>query len=66
MNTVRIYLPYGAHLRFEGVDSIRNYLPDYISFLYKPKDHNGEMKKGKAEAVFALKCICGYSMEEGS
>jgi hypothetical protein len=64
MNTVRIYLPYGANLRFEGVERITSITPEYIAFRYQPRDEKGFAKKGKAEAIFCTRVICGYSMEE--
>lgn len=64
--TVRIYPPYGAHLRFEGVDRITSLSTDWISFMYQPRGDNGLPRKGKAEAVFCTRVICGYSMEESA
>jgi hypothetical protein len=64
MKTVRIFLPYGAHLRFEGVDSIQAATPDYIAFTYLARNEKGDTTDKKAHAVFCTRVICGYSMEE--
>lgn len=64
MNTVRIFLPYGAHLRFEGVEKIIALGTDYISFTYLARNEKGDATDKKAHAVFCTRVICGYSMEE--
>lgn len=61
--TVRIYLPYGAHLRFEGVDAINAPGPEYIAFTYMARDAKGNATDKSAHAVFCTKVICGYSVE---
>lgn len=62
MQTVRIYLPYGAHLRFEGVTGFLN-LGDCITFSYQRKDAKGFMVPGQASADFFKAVICGFSVE---
>lgn len=64
MKTVRIFLPYGAHLRFEGVDAINAASPEYIAFTYLARNEKGDATDKKAHAVFCTRVICGYSMEE--
>lgn len=66
--TLRIYLPYGAHLRFEGVSNIEAeaWQPN-VSFTYTPKDpKTGLPMKGTAKATFYHQVICGFSVEEGA
>lgn len=64
--TVRIYLPYGAHLRFEGVSDFQNQTL-CIAFSYQPKDpKTGLPAKGTAAAEFYKSVICGFSAEEGA
>jgi hypothetical protein len=64
VKTVRIFLPYGAHLRFNGVDKIQAPNPEYIAFTYTARDEAGNATDTKAHAVFCTKVICGYSVEE--
>jgi hypothetical protein len=63
MRTVRIYLPYGAHLRFDGVDKITAPNIEYIAFTYLARDEKGNATDRTAHAVFCTKTIAGYSVE---
>jgi hypothetical protein len=64
--TLRIYLPYGAHLRFEGVSNLAH-MSDGIQFTYTPRDpKTGLPMKGTATARFFKEVICGFSVEEGA
>lgn len=67
--TIRIYLPYGAHLRFEGCAKFVKLEPSpgvsgHIAFSYTARDSKGNVTTRKAVARFALDVICGYSVEE--
>lgn len=63
MKTVRIFLPYGAHMRFEGVDAINAPHPEYIAFTYLARDEKGNQTDRSGHAIFCTKVICGYSVE---
>lgn len=67
--TIRIYLPYGAHLRFEGCSKFEKFegrenWPGTIAFTYTARDQKGNVTTRKAAARFALDVICGYSVED--
>ncbi len=62
MSKVRVFLPYGAHLSFDGVDKITAPNPEYIAFTYVTRDDKGNAT-GKAHAIFCTKVACGYSVE---
>jgi hypothetical protein len=64
MKIVRIFMPRGAHLRFEGVTEVAE-RHGYVTFLYQPRDEQtGNPKKGKASATFYRDVICGWSEED--
>jgi hypothetical protein len=63
MSTLRIYLPYGAHLRFDGVEKVSAASVEYIAFTYTARDDKGNATDRKANAVFNTKTIAGYSVE---
>lgn len=67
--TIRIYLPYGAHLRFEGCSKFTKTepqpnVPGTITFAYTARDQQGNVTTRKAAARFSLDVVCGYSVEE--
>jgi hypothetical protein len=64
MKTVRVFLPYGAHLRFDGVEAVKAPTPDYVAFTYNVKNAKGEATDNFGHAVFCVKTIAGYSVEE--
>ena len=58
MKTVRIFQPYGAHLRFEGAEDVGISPTGLIRFRFKPKDENGVPKPDmEATAIFNLSTI---------
>lgn len=62
MKTLRIYQPYGAHLRFDGVDAVKA-VGDFIAFTYQVRNEKGEPTDEKAHGVFCTRTISGYSLE---
>lgn len=64
MKTLRIFQPYGAHLRFDGIDEVQISSGGFIRFHFEPKDENGIKREGViATAMFNLATISGYSFE---
>jgi hypothetical protein len=64
MKTVRVLLPYGAHVSYDGVSMVHTF-SDYITFAYQPKDSQiGNPRKGIASATFFKGVICGWSEED--
>jgi hypothetical protein len=64
MKTLRIFQPYGAHLRFDGIDEVQISSGGFIRFHFEPRDEHGVPREGiVATAMFNLATISGYSFE---
>lgn len=62
--TVRIYMPHGAHIRFDGVEKVQATGGEYINFFYVSKNADGQATDKKAHAVFNTRTIAGYAVEQ--
>jgi hypothetical protein len=60
---LRVFMPHGAHIRFDGVEKVQAAGTSYINFFYEAKDANGKATDNKAHAVFNTSVIAGYSLE---
>lgn len=59
---VRIFQPYGAHIKFDGVQDLKE-ASDVITFTYRVKDQVGTPTQSWGRAAFQRSVISGYAVE---